>query len=142
MAPLGRFTVDHESPRKKIFVATGTGIAPFRSMLFDESDKDSLSHPMSLYWGLRSVDDIFINDELENISKERSALKYHLMLSKPPEGWNGLVGHVTDLVMSSETDLPACDFYLCGNQKMIVEMQARLSEKGVPKEQMKFDPFF
>ncbi len=35
MAPLGAFVLDKESPRKKVFIATGTGVAPFRSMLLD-----------------------------------------------------------------------------------------------------------
>jgi CDP-4-dehydro-6-deoxyglucose reductase, E3 len=142
MAPLGRFCVDHESPRKKVFVATGTGIAPFRSMLLDTTDNRIPNEQMSLYWGLRSVEDVFDNEELERIDADRDNLKYHLALSKPPEGWNGAVGHVTDLVFLHETDPIQCDYYLCGNKKMIVEMQSRLMEQGVPKEHMKFDPFF
>lgn len=142
MAPLGRFTVDHDSPRKKVFVATGTGIAPFRSMLLDTTDNRIPNEQISLYWGLRSITDIFMNDELERIDVERDNLNYHLTLSRPPEGWKGLTGHVTDLVFAKEQDIAACDFYLCGNKQMIMEMETRLSEKGVPKEQMRFDPFF
>jgi CDP-4-dehydro-6-deoxyglucose reductase, E3 len=142
MAPLGRFCVDHESPRKKVFIATGTGIAPFRSMLLDTTDNRIPNEQMSLYWGLRSIEDIFNNEELERIDAERDNLKYYLTLSKPPEYWKGSVGHVTDLVFANEQDIPGCDYYLCGNRKMIVEMQTRLTEKGVHKEQMKFDPFF
>jgi NAD(P)H-flavin reductase len=142
MAPLGRFTVNHESARKKIFVATGTGIAPFRAMLLDTTDNRIPNEQMSLYWGLRSVEDIFINDELERIDSERDNLKYYLALSRPPEGWSGYTGHVTDLIFAQEKDIAACDYYLCGNKQMILEMQTRLTEKGVPKEQMRFDPFF
>jgi CDP-4-dehydro-6-deoxyglucose reductase len=142
MAPLGRFTVDHESTRKKIFIATGTGIAPFRSMLLDTTDNRIPNENLSLYWGLRNQEDIFNHEEFERIDVGRDTLKYYLTLSRPEVGWNGPIGHVTDLVLNTETDLPACDFYLCGNKKMIVEMQTRLFEKGVPKEQMKFDPFF
>jgi len=142
MAPLGRFVIDRQSTRKKIFVATGTGIAPFRSMLLDSTDTGVSNGQISLYWGLRSVEDIFINDELERIDSQRSNMNYYLSLSRPPEGWKGYTGHVTDLVFANESDIPGCDFYLCGNKQMIMEMQTLLSAKGVPKEQMKFDPFF
>lgn len=36
IGPLGAFTLDRESPRKAVFIATGTGVAPFRSMLLDQ----------------------------------------------------------------------------------------------------------
>lgn len=123
-------------------MATGTGIAPFRSMLLDTSDNRIPNEQMSLYWGLRTTEDIFDNEELMRIDLERDNLIYYLALSKPPENWTGSTGHVTDLVFAKEQDIVGCDYYLCGNRKMILEMQTRLTEKGVPKEHMKFDPFF
>src|SRR5689334_21301177 len=57
MGPLGVFVLDGETYRKKVFVATGTGIAPFYAMA-----KDYLSHggtdDITLYWGLRHEEDI------------------------------------------------------------------------------------
>jgi len=143
MAPLGRFVVDHDSPRKKVFVATGTGIAPFRSMLFDETDLRIPNEPISFYWGLRHKEDMYLFEEITIIDKLRDNLVFYFTLSQPPENeWDGLKGHVTGLVMSYEKDLINCDYYLCGNKKMILEMQEKLTAIGVPKDQLKFDPFY
>jgi CDP-4-dehydro-6-deoxyglucose reductase, E3 len=142
MAPLGRFVVDHESTRKKIFVATGTGIAPFRSMLLDNTDNRVANEDISLYWGLRHEEDAFLCDELKREDEARDKLIFYFTLSQPSDNWQGLRGHVTDHVFKNETDLKNCDFYLCGNRKMLMEMQEKLIANGVSHSQMKFDPFY
>jgi NAD(P)H-flavin reductase len=142
MAPLGRFVVNHESPRKKIMIATGTGIAPFRSMLFDNTNEKYPHEKISLYWGLRFKEDIYIKDELTLVDHNREELEIFLTLSKPPDDWTGYRGHVTDLIFSKEADPVNCDYYLCGNKNMITEVTEKLSALGVTKEQMKFDPFY
>ena len=35
IGPLGVFVLDRESPRKAVFIATGTGVSPFQSMILD-----------------------------------------------------------------------------------------------------------
>jgi CDP-4-dehydro-6-deoxyglucose reductase, E3 len=142
MGPLGRFVVEHESPRKKIFVATGTGIAPFHSMLLDNTNNRIPCEVMSIYWGLRYKEDIFINDELEKIDRDCENLKYYLTLSRPTDDWTGLRGHVIEHIFANEKDLLNCDFYLCGNKKMINELTEKLMLVNVPRDRMKFDPFF
>ena len=142
MAPLGRFVIDRESPRKRVLVATGTGIAPFRSMLLDCLDGLACKKAMSLYWGLRFAEDVYLQDELKQLIKDYTNLSYYLILSKPPEDWTGLKGHVTEFVFTNEKDPKNCDFYLCGNKAMITEIQKKLAEKGVSAEQTKFDPFY
>ncbi|OGG04195.1 hypothetical protein A2Z33_03515 [Candidatus Gottesmanbacteria bacterium RBG_16_52_11] len=142
LGPLGRFTVDKESPRKKVLVATGTGIAPFRSMLLDETDQRISGDPVSLYWGLRHAGDIYLQDELQRIASDRKSFEYRLTLSKPEESWQGLRGYVQDHVFAQETDLPDKDFYLCGNKNMIIDMQQKLMSAGVPKQQIRNDPFY
>lgn len=142
MAPLGRFVTDHDSPRKKVMVATGTGIAPFRSMLLDATDGRIPNETMSLYWGLRHEEDIYLKEEIEKIDTERDNLVFHLTLSKPGPDWKGQTGHVQDHVLSREIDLPACDFYLCGNKNMILDLKKQLLSKGVPETQLKYDPYY
>jgi CDP-4-dehydro-6-deoxyglucose reductase, E3 len=142
VAPLGRFILNHESARKKVMIATGTGIAPFRSMLLDQTNVRIQNEKISLYWGLRFKEDIYLKDELTLIDHNREELEIFFTLSKPSEDWTGYKGHVTDLIFSIEKDFLNCDYYLCGNKNMITEMTEKLIAKGVPKEQMKFDPFY
>ncbi len=47
IGPLGAFILDAESPRRRVFVATGTGVAPFRSMLLDQLSGAEVGTPWS-----------------------------------------------------------------------------------------------
>lgn len=130
MAPLGIFLLDN-SPRKKVFIATGTGIAPFHSMLFSQ-----ISTPATLYWGLRHEEDVYWKEEFEELAKSNPNFNFKLTLSKPNETWSGLRGHVTEYVVKEEQQLTENEYYLCGNREMVKEMEAQLLEAGVPKAQV------
>jgi CDP-4-dehydro-6-deoxyglucose reductase len=144
MGPLGNFVAykpacrrGRESPRRKIFVATGTGIAPFRSMILDMP-----SETMTLYWGLRHEEDIFWQKELEEFSNSHPNFQFVLTLSQPLENWEGKRGHVGDHLFADEKNLPGIDFYLCGNKDMITDMREKLKAAGVPDAQVKFELFY
>jgi len=138
MGPLGAFILDSESQRKKVFVATGTGIAPFHSMLLDGIPSTNVS----LFWGLRHEEDIFWQKELEEFSSSHPNFQFVLTLSRPTASWTGKQGHVGDHVFTVEKNLPDTDFYLCGNKTMITDMRDRLKSAGVPVNQVKFELFY
>ena len=136
MGPLGNFIAYKESPRRKIFVATGTGIAPFRSMILD-----MLSEPMTLYWGLRHEEDIFWQKEFEEFSSSHPNFRFVLTLSQATASWSGKQGHVQDHIFS-EQNLLNSDYYLCGGKEMINDMRTRLKSAGVPDAQVRFELFY
>lgn len=137
MGPLGAFILNTESTRKKVLIATGTGIAPFRSMLLDR-----FSSPVSLYWGLRHEEDIFWKEEFEDVVRQNSNVHFVLTLSQPSDAWTGLRGRVGEHVFVDEKDITQNDFYLCGSREMIKEMEERLPAVGVPKQQIKKELFY
>lgn len=141
MAPLGIFIMDKESHRKKVFVATGTGIAPYRSMLLDYLENGG-TDDISLYWGLRHEDDIYWDDEFRKLSQKYPNFRYVLTLSQAGEAWSGKRGRVTDHVTKEESNLSASDFYLCGNKQMILDMEAQLMAAGVPRTQVFRELYF
>lgn len=141
MAPLGRFVLDHESPRRRVFVATGTGIAPFRAMLFDTTF-DWRAKETNLYWGLRYEEDVFLNNAFKIFDEQEPNFKFYFVLSKPSVNWKGLSGHVTDHVLANEKEVKETDFYLCGGRSMLTEMKDKLLALGVSETQIKFDPFY
>ncbi len=145
IGPLGVFVLDRESPRKRVFVATGTGVSPFRSMILDALEKEDTGdkkHDYALYWGLRHEEDIFWKEELEALVAKHPNFTFVLTLSQPSEGWTGKRGRVGDHVFTIEQNLLGCDFYLCGNRAMVSDMEAGLLAKGVPKEQIKKELFY
>ncbi len=141
MAPLGAFVLDRESPRKKVFVATGTGVVPFRSMLLDYFEGGGTTEA-TLYWGLRFEEDIYWREEFTALSQKYPNFRFVFTLSKPTEHWSGNKGRVTDHVFSGEKNLPTCDVYLCGSKEMVGEIKGKLLALNVPKEQIKQELFF
>ena len=141
MGPLGVFLYNHESTHNAVFVATGTGIAPFYSAL-NEFLPTGTMPKTTLYWGLRHEEDLFWNEQLTNLANNNPAFEYKVCLSQPSESWSGRKGHVTSYVMNEETDFANTDFYLCGSGKMVTEVVELLTAKNVPKEQIKRELFF
>lgn len=141
MGPLGVFLYDAESPRKALFVATGTGVAPFKSAL-EEFLPAGTMKPSALYFGLRHEEDLFWQDRFIELSSRYPSFVFKPVLSQPRGSWTGRVGHVQDYIFQEESDLQSCDIYLCGNGRMIDDMHARLQACGVPEQQIKKELFF
>lgn len=145
LAPLGRFVVDKESPRKKVFVATGTGISAIRSMILDYLETcqvSSVKCQVGLYWGVRNEESMFWDEEFQALEKEHANFSFIRIVSQPKGNWQGRVGRVTDFVTKEEHDLHQSEFYLCGNREMIYDMKKLLVESSVPEEQVKSELFY
>lgn len=141
LAPTGRFVLDKEAPRKKVMIATGTGAAPFRSMIIDYLEHGG-TDDVSLYWGLRHEEDIYWMDEFTELSRRYPNFRFVLTLSQPGGRWKGTTGRVTAHVMQEEKNLPGTDFYLCGNKQMVLDMKEKLVVSGVPQTQIHNEMFY
>ncbi|MGH7165656.1 MAG: FAD-binding oxidoreductase [Nitrospiraceae bacterium] len=128
--PAGTFYLREDFPRDRLFVATGTGIAPIRSMLLDWSHRGSL-RSATLYWGLRSQRDLYYQDELEALAKAHQNFSFMATLSRPENGWQGPSGRVTRLVEEGIASVKHLAVYLCGNGGMIKDVSAILNGKGL-----------
>jgi len=140
VAPTGGALILADSPKKKVMIATGTGIAPFHAMILDTLSKSEA--PMTLYWGQRYERDIYWRDEFDAIAQKHPAFSWRQILSRPGEGWNGLTGHVTEHVLALESDKSNSEFYLCGNKAMVEEMRNALVGEQVPAAQIKSELFY
>lgn len=135
--PLGRFTcVDKAEGR--YFVATGAGLAPIMGMIRDELPKNGTE--IHLLFGVRSEDDMFWIDRLEELKKKYEFFSYHVTLSqpKPNGGWAGLRGRVTDHLLHH---LIKHHYYLCGSAPMVKAVRAQLLQNGIPLERIHFEIF-
>lgn len=141
VAPTGVFFFDEASPRKKIFVATGTGVAPFRSMIEEYLAKKGTA-TIELFWGQRHEEDVYWKENFDTLFDTYPTFSWHQVLSQPTSAWQGLKGHVTEHVLDSVKDLPQHDYYLCGNKNMIEDVRSQLLAKNVPKEQIKTELFY
>lgn len=128
--PNGSFYLEEKAGRDLVFVATGTGIAPFRSMLFTFLEQ-SEAGTLTLYWGLRSQRDLYYQNELEVLAQRHPNFRFITTLSRPEHGWKGLTGRVTTLVENNIASVNNVTFFLCGNGGMIRDMTAIVRKKGL-----------
>ena len=97
--PAGSFFLRDDVTRHLFFVATGTGIAPFRSMLLAQLER-ATGQPLTLFWGLRNHRDLYYQEELTEWAARYPQFSFVTTLSQPEEDWSGANGRVTTLVKS------------------------------------------
>ena len=115
--PHGYFTYKH-TPRPAVFVATGTGIAPFCSMARSGISGFTVLH------GARSPNDLYYASRLRH-----SAAKYVACLSDTKElPADAFPGFVTDY-LEQHLNPGAYDFYLCGRKEMIRDATLLIDER-------------
>ena len=127
--PFGSFGLEKFdiSSGKLVFIASGTGIAPFHSFVRSYSGIDYI-----LFHGVR-----YNNEAYERSDYDPS--RYFLCTSKESNGSN--IGRVTRFIRSYPLALNML-FYLCGNNNMIYEVSHILQDRGVPPENIFSEVYF
>jgi len=128
--PAGSFRLHDDPARDHLFVATGTGIAPIRSMLLALFEK-SAACSVTLFWGLRSQRDLYYQDELEAWARAHPKFSFVITLSRPEDGWSGERGRVTRLVETRIAFVQNLAAYVCGSENMIKDVTAIVQKKGL-----------
>jgi len=136
IGPNGEFTLQNTN-KDNIFVATGTGIAPFKAMI--EEHLENYKNKMHLIWGLRYVENICYKELLEDLAKKHSHFTFDLTLSKPDNSWQGKSGRVTKILQNY--DIKNQEVYICGLKDMITSVEKILKEKGLPINQIHFEKY-
>lgn len=116
--PLGAFRFHSEDYRPILMVATGTGLAPIKSMLESLMD-DPECPPISLYWGMRDAAGLYLDDEIRSWAPRLYEFQYVPVLSRASPEWTGRRGHVQQAVVADLPDLSEHSIYLCGSPAMI-----------------------
>ena len=127
--PAGNFYLRDDPSRHLLLVATGTGIAPIRSMLLANAEHPSPNRT-TLWWGLRSQRDVYYHDELKDLERGPGS-SHAITLSRPEPGWAGASGRVTTLVEQQIQDVRQLAVYLCGNSAMIADVTRLIQAKGL-----------
>ncbi len=128
--PTGAFYLRDDPARDLLFVATGTGIAPLRSMFFTLAER-GFPRPVTFFWGLRSRRDLYYQDELEAWARAYPNFSFITTLSRPENGWSGERGRVTPLVEKRIASVQNLAVYLCGNEGMLQDVTAVTQKKGL-----------
>lgn len=120
-----------------VFLAGGSGITPFVSMI-----RDAVQHhrpiKMHLLYGSRVPEDVIYGKELEELTDRHANLRYSLVISEPPPGYLGLTGMLdADLIRRQIGEVEGKTFYVCGPNVMYDFCVAALGELGVPRHKIR-----
>jgi CDP-4-dehydro-6-deoxyglucose reductase len=128
--PAGSFTLREDGTKRILFVATGTGIAPFRSMILSQLERNS-SQSLTLFWGVRSERDVYFQDEFQDLADRYPHALFVTTLSQAGPEWTGARGRVSHLVQERVRSVRDLAVYLCGNGSMIEDVTSFIQGKGL-----------
>jgi CDP-4-dehydro-6-deoxyglucose reductase, E3 len=136
--PLGTFFLREDSAKPIVFVASGTGFAPIKSVIETALHK-GVTRPMTLYWGGRRPKDLYM-DALARTWP----IKYVPVISDalPEDGWSGRTGFVHRAVMQDFPDLSGHQVYACGVPIMVESAKKDFSAAcRLPEDEFFADSF-
>lgn len=140
LGPNGNFTFKNKK-RNTFFIATGTGIAPFYSIIEDELLKGN-KNKIYLLFGLKNEESIFYKTHFENLANQYKNFDFNLTLSQPKtDSWEGKTGRVTNLLKNISFDVDRTDFYICGLKDMIDSVKNLLIKKGISEKSIYFEEY-
>lgn len=135
--PKGTFFL-RDTSKSLIFLATGTGIAPVKSILSKlENDPDyQQSQTIKVYWGNRSPEEF-----VWEVSFKKLNIAFHNVLSRPVDSWSGEIGYVQNVALAKRPDIDDVVVYACGSNAMIQSAKKRFLESGLLDENFHSDAF-
>jgi ferredoxin--NADP+ reductase len=128
----GTFTLDGvPEDHNLVLVSTGTGLAPFMSMIRTETTWTP-SRRITVVHGVRYPHDFAYADELHGFAARSTGFTYLPISSRAPEDWSGRKGRVQRLFEDGSISLdPDLDHvFLCGNPGMIDDIERDLTQRG------------
>jgi CDP-4-dehydro-6-deoxyglucose reductase len=143
--PLGTFFLREDSDRPMVFVASGTGFAPIKSILEYAFERGiDQTRPMTLYWGCRARRDLYMLDLPTQWAAEHPNFTFVPVLSdpQPEDAWTGRTGFVHRAVMDDFPDLSGYQVYACGAPVMVDAARADFTAHcALPVEEFYADSF-
>lgn len=139
--PQGVFILPQTMDKDIYLICTGTGIAPFRSMINYIKLHQIPHKDIALIFGTRTQKDLVYYNELKILQNEVEGFQFVPTLSR--ETWDGCCGYVhtayEDLIRrkrNGSTELPPAKFYLCGWKAMVDEAKQRIINLGYDRKEV------
>jgi ferredoxin-NADP reductase len=136
--PLGTFTL-RQPLRDSLLVATGTGIAPFRSMLKSALKRDS--PVFTLLFGVRHESHLLYRQEFEEMARHFPRFRFWPTLTQPGPAWTGRTGRVQAHLAEAIGERKDIDLYLCGLKPMVDDVRQILKGMGFDRKQIRYEKY-
>lgn len=129
--PQGVFTLQQPIEKDLYLICTGTGIAPFRSMVQHIFHQQLEHKNIFLIYGCRTKDNLLYYEEMKKLEQDCEGFHYLPTLSR--EVWEGRSGYVHDVYSTLLQQHPDAQFYLCGWRQMIDDAKQKILTMGYDK---------
>jgi CDP-4-dehydro-6-deoxyglucose reductase len=141
-APHGSFFLRDDSSKPIVLVAGGTGFAPIKSLI-EHALHIGIDRPMVLYWGVRSLIDLYMPHLPSQWAREHPQFSFIPVLSepKPDDNWSGRTGLVHQAVLEDFESLAGYQVYACGAPAMIDAARDSFAARGLPPDEFFADSF-
>jgi len=146
--PFGEFHPIINSKREMLYIGGGAGMAPLRSHILHLLKTLKVTDRKISYWyGARSKNEIFYEQDFRELEKEFPNFSFHIALSEPlPEdNWTGPVGFIHNVIYNEylkfHEEPEEVEYYMCGPGPMAKAVEKMLDDLGVPREMLMFDDF-
>jgi len=137
--PYGAFTL-RNPVRDSVFVAHGTGVAPFRSMLLARLPEDPV-HRFTLLLGCRHEESLLYREEFEELARTHPNFRFLPTLSRPSERWTGWRGRVQAHLKEALGPERDADIYICGLNEMVRDIRTLAAGLGFDRKQVLFERY-
>lgn len=135
----GNFVLPEPASHDLIFVATGTGLAPFRSMIHYLL-KRGFKQQLTLIFGVRYEDEILYDKEWREFAARHENFRYIPTISRP-KNWEGETGYVQEQLKKYVSDPKGKALYACGLVPMIAAVEKTALEIGFDKKQIHYEKY-
>ena len=120
----------------------GTGFAPIKAIL-EHMQHMEITRPVTLYWGGRRPEDLYLNDWVQAQLAVMPNLTYVPVISNalPEDNWTGRTGFVHQAVLQDTPDLSGHQVYACGAPIVVDSARADYTSAGLPADEFYADSF-
>jgi CDP-4-dehydro-6-deoxyglucose reductase len=141
--PFGSFYLREDSDKPVVLLASGTGFAPIKALI-SHARQRGCTRPMTLYWGGRRPQDLYMHAWCEQQAAEWPMLRYVPVVSDalPEDAWTGRTGFVHRAVLQDFPDLSGHQVYACG-APIVVDSARRdfVAQCALPPDEFFADSF-
>lgn len=134
-----------------ILLAASTGITQMKSivehLLYEDSTLGDNKHPIFLYWGVVTEQDLYLRELCESWQDEWQAkdrnFRFIPVVSEPDKSpeWKGRTGLVGDAALKDIKDVSNAKVIVSGGPGMVYATLDMFIARGMPEENMSSDIF-
>ncbi len=144
--PYGEFHIK-DTNNEMVYIGGGAGMAPLRSHIFHLFNTLKTGRKVSYWYGARSLNEMFYEDEFRSIEKKFPNFSFTLALSEPlaEDKWKGPTGFIHQVLydnyLGKHEEPEEIEYYFCGPPLMNNAVVKMLYDLGIPDENISFDDF-